>query len=316
MTRIPAWLSALGLVVVMVLGTTYLLTGVLRLDPTSPRSHATVDLRDAGGLRPGSQVVHRGVPIGRIESVESRPGAVRLALSWEAEHRIPVDSRIRVENLSTLGEPVFSFLPDSAEGPYLEDGALLTEEVELPTSVPELLTSTSELLDQTDPEAVTNLVRTLSESVDGLETAMPEARRGAELLVLTLRRHEGSLEQVLRDLDMMLGDVDWVRPTLTEAPPMLDQFGETLGVSYDYLFEGSRVLRGDEILGSWRDEQEQLYAILAAMSPEIGAIGTALRPVTLAVGPPIGALDLGAMLENAIASMPDDAVRVTVSPPR
>lgn len=316
MTRIPLWLSTLGLLVVTVLGTTYLAFGVLDLRPAAPRTNAVVEMSDAGGLRAGSDVVYRGVPIGHVESMNGIPGAVRLQISYDAAHQIPVNSRMRVEQLSTLGEPVFSLLPESTEGPYIENGALLTEEVELPVSVPELLSSTSDLLDQTDPEAVRALVDTLSESLDGLEATMPQAQKGAELLLLTLSRHEGSLETVLRNFAMMMGDADWIRPTLMEAPPMLDQFGETLGVSYDYLFEGSAVLRGDEILGSWRDEQEQLYRVLAALSPEVGAIGDALRPVTGAVGPSIGTIDIATLLENAIASMPDDAVRFTVTMPR
>ena len=316
MTRIPLWLSALGLFLVMVVGSAYLALGVLRLEPTVERTHATVDLRDAGGLRTGSDVVYRGVPIGRVESVDGVPGAVRLRISYDSGYRIPVESRMRVENLSTLGEPVFSLLPDTTEGPYIQDGAVLTEQVVLPTSVPELLSSTSDLLDQTDAESIRSMVETLSRTVDGLEATLPEARRGAELLLLTLSRHEGSLDRVLRDFATVMGDVDWVRPTLTEAPPMLDRFGDTLGVSYEYLFEGSAVLKGDEILGSWRDEQEQLYRVLGTLAPEVGAIGDALRPVTGAVGPTVANLDIATLLENAIATAPDDAVRFTVTMPR
>lgn len=316
MTRIPLWASTLGLLLVMVLGSAYLALVVLELEPTTRRTHATVDMRDAGGLGTGSDVVYRGVPIGRVDSVDGVPGAVRLRVSYDAAHRVPVGSRMRVENLSTLGEPVFSLLPDTAEGPYIEDGALLTEQVELPVSVPELLSSTSDLLDQTDAESVRSLVTTLSQTVEGLEATMPQAQRGAELLLLTLTRHEGSLETVLRDFATVMGDVDWVRPTLTEAPPMLDRFGETLGVSYEYLFQGSSVLKGDQILGSWRDEQVQLYRVLDTLTPEVGAIGTALRPVTGAVGPSVATIDIATLLENAIATMPDDAVRFTVTMPR
>lgn len=316
MTRIPLWASSLALLLVTVLGSAYLALSVLDLDPTTPRTHARVDLRDAGGLRAGSEVVYRGVAIGQVDSVDGVPGAVRLSVSYDARHRIPVGSRMRVENLSTLGEPVFSLLPETTGGPFIEDGALLSEQVELPVSVPELLASTSELLDQTDAEAVRGLVTTLAQTVDGLEASMPRAQRGAELLLLTLTRHEGSLERVLRDFATVMGDVDWVRPTLTAAPPMLDRFGETLGVSYDYLFQGSEVLRGDEILGSWRDEQAQLYRVLGTLTPEVGAIGTALRPVTRAVGPSVATIDIATLLENAIATMPDDAVRFTVTMPR
>ncbi|MDV2475590.1 MCE family protein [Rhodococcus zopfii] len=316
MTRIPAWMSASALVVVMILGTWYLVVGVLQIDPTQRRLHAVVDMRDAAGLRTGSNVVYRGVNIGRVDGLENLDGFVRMNVSYDAEHRIPVDSTMRVENLSSLGEPVFSLLPASAEGPYLEDGAHLTEVVELPTSVPDLLATTSELLDQTDAESLDELVTTFSETVAGLEETMPAAGQGAELLLATLSRHEGSLETVLSDLMWMMGDVEWVRPTMVAAPPLLDDFGETLGVSYEYLFEGSQVLQGEKILGSWRQQEIELAEFLKKSAPELGAIGVALRPVTQAAGPVLGRMDLGTLLEQAIATMPGESVRFTVTVPR
>ncbi|WP_040799105.1 MlaD family protein [Nocardia higoensis] len=316
MTRIPPWLSAVALVAVMILGSWYLVVDVLTIDPTQRRQHAIVDLRDAAGLRAGSEVVYRGVNIGRVDEVRSHDGLVRMRFSYDAKYRIPVDSEMRVENLSALGEPVFALLPQTTEGPWLEDGAHLTEAVELPTSVPDLLANTSSLLDQVDAESVRRLTDAFSEALVGLDDTVPQARRGAELLLATLSRHEGSLETVLREMVRMMGDVGWARAALTEAPPMLDEFGETLGVSYKYLFAGSQVLRGDEILGSWRDQEEQLFEYLAKMAPEIGAIGVALRPATQATGPLLGTIDLGTLLEQAIATLPGESVRFTVTVPR
>ncbi|MBF6277452.1 MULTISPECIES: MlaD family protein [Nocardia] len=316
MTRIPAWLSALALVGVMILGSWYLVAGVLRIDPTHRRHHATVELHDAAGLRAGSEVVYRGVNIGRVDEVRNVPGTVRMRISYDAKYRIPVHSTMRVESLSALGEPVFAFLPESNAGPWLADGAHLTETVTLPTSVPDLLATVSGLLDQTDTESVRRLVDAFSQSVTVLEATMPAARRGAELLLTTLSAHEGSLEVVLRDLVRMMRDVDWARPAMTAAPPMLDEFGENLGISYKYLFQGSSVLRGNEILGSWRHQEGELAEFLAQLAPEIGAIGVALRPATRATGPLLGSIDIGTLLEQAIATLPGDSVRFTVTVPR
>lgn len=316
MSRIPAWMSALALVLVMVLGSWYLVVEVLTMDPTARRNHATVEMRESAGLRAGSDVVYRGVTIGRVEEMENMAGLVRMHIAYDDKYRIPVDSAMRVENLSALGEPVFAFLPDSTEGPWLADGAHLTEKVDVPTSVPDLLATTSGLLDQVEGESVRQLVGAFTQAMSGLEATMPSAQRGAELLLTTLSRHEGSLEVVLRELVKVMQDVGWVRPALTAAPPMLDEFGETLGVSYEYLFEGSAVLRGDEILGSWREQETELANYLARLAPELGAIGVALRPATQATGPLLGSIDLGTLLEQAIATLPGDSVRFSVNVPR
>lgn len=316
MTRIPAWMSGVALAIVMIVGTSYLVVGVLGIDPIAQRNHAVIELRDAAGLRVGSDVVYRGVNIGSVDEIQSTNGGVRMQVAYDAQYRIPVDSTMRVENLSALGEPVFALLPESADGPWLEDGAHLTETVELPTSVPDLLATTSDLLDQTDAESVGHLVDAFAEAVAGLEQTLPAAGRGAELLLSTLSAHEGSLETVLRDLVQVMRDVGWVKPALTSAPPQLDEFGFTLGESYKYLFEGSSVLRGSEVLGSWRGQEAELAAFLAKLAPEIGAIGVALRPVTQATGPLLGSIDMGTLLEHALATLPGDRMRFTVNVPR
>lgn len=316
MNRIPAKVSASALAVILIVGSWYLAVGALGFDPTQRTYSAVVDLRDAAGLRPGSDVVYRGANIGRVDELVDRDGFVRMSFSYDAAHRIPVDSRMRVENLSSLGEPVFALLPDSDGGPWLEDRAHLTQTVALPTSVPDLLATTSELLDQVDTASVGHLVDAFGEAMEGLEESVPGAARGAELLLATLSRHEGSLETVLSDLMQVMGDVDWVRPTLTAAPPLLDEFGDTLGVSYTYLFEGSSVLRGSEILGSWHEQEAELAEFLARLAPEVGAIGIALRPATRATGPLLGSIDLATLLEQAIATLPGDSVRFTVTMPR
>ncbi|MET7769493.1 MlaD family protein [Nocardia sp. NPDC005366] len=316
MTRIPAWLSGAALLAVMLLGSWYLTVGVLDADPIGRRRHAVVDLSAASGLRPGSDVVYRGVNIGNVEEIHSVAGGVRMRISYDATYKIPVAGSMRVENLSALGEPVFAFLPDSPGGPWLDDNAHLTESVKLPSSVPQLLATTSGLLEQTDTEALARLIETFTQTVTGLESVMPTVGIGAELLLATLLRHQQSLETALNNTMRIMTDVGWMKPTMTAAPAQMDEFGRTLGIAYQYLYEGSAALRGNEILGSWHEQEAALVDYLQRISPEIGAIGAALRPVTMAAGPMVGLIDLARLLENLLAALPGDSVRFTVTTPR
>ncbi|MFF0492468.1 MlaD family protein [Nocardia sp. NPDC004068] len=317
MTRIPHWLSGVALVVVLVLGGSYLVLGVLGVEPARQMRHATVDLGESGGLRGGSEVVYRGVTIGHVDEIHGVPGGVRMRMSYDADYRIPVDSAMRVETLSALGEPVFALLPSGTDGPFLAEDAHLTGPVRIPTSVPELLASSSTLLGQIDPRQAARLVDTFAQAVTGLDTALPTLGRSADLLLATLLAHQNSLDTVLRNLMTAMHDVDWAKPAMTSAPPQLDGFGATLGVSYRYLFEGSRQLRGNEVLGSWHEQENQLVDYLQRLAPELGAIGVALRPVTRATGPLLGSIDLGTLLEQALAALPGDRLRIALTaPPR
>lgn len=316
MTRIPAGVSGLVLVVVLVLGTGYLVGGVLDIEPFDRRTTVVIEMAGTGGLRPGSEVVYRGVPIGAVDRVDATAGGVRVTLSYTADHRIPQGSAMKVENLSALGEPVFAFLPAAETGPALRDGAYLAAApVEIPASVQDLMRSGSRLLDQADPAVLARLVGGYADAVAGAREVTPAIARAADLLAATLLRYRPALGETLTNLNRIMSDIDWVRPTLLAAPPQLTGFGETLGVSYEYLFEGSALLRGEEIMGSWRAEEAQLVDFLRRLSPELGALGVALRPVSTSVGPLLGAVDTATLLEYALAALPGDRVRIELSPP-
>lgn len=315
MTRIPAWLSGLTLAIVMVVGVAYLMFNVLQADPRAEHNTIDVELPESGGLRPGSEVVYRGANIGTVERLDGIPGGVRARISYDAKYQIPESSEMKVENLSALGEPVLAFMPDSTIGPWFGDGAHVNRPVIVPASVPTLLAAQSKLLQQADPVVVARMVDTFETSLAGLDSAIPTIGRGAELLLATLLRHEPSLDAALRNLMRAMADSDWIEPVLAAAPPQLDAFGKTLGDSYKYLFLGSQALRGKEVLGSWHEEEDALVAYLQKASPEIGAIGVALRPVTSSVGPLFGLIDFGDLLEKAIQTLPGDSVRVAVRMP-
>ncbi|MCR8898641.1 MlaD family protein [Gordonia sp. GONU] len=316
MSRIPGWLSAGALIMTTVLGVGYLLIGVLAVDPIEKRTSITVDLTDSSGLKSGSDVVYRGVNIGTVDEVTGRTGGVRVALTYAADQRVPVATDLKIEQLSSLGEPVFAFMPNTDSGPWLEDGAHLTQTVEVPTSVAQLLGDTSAMLEQVEPERVTSLLDTLSQSVTGVESAVtPAVRRGADLLLMTLTSRQGHLDALTDHMTEILSKTDELKPAMMAAPPQLDAFGESLGVSYEYLFFASRKLRGSEVMGSWRDEQKQLVEVLEKLSPDLLALGGILRPISKATGPLVGMIDLADLLDHAIHSLPGDRLRVTLTAP-
>lgn len=316
MSRIPSWASAMALVLTTVLGVGYLVVGVLAVDPTRTHTSITVDLTDSSGLTAGSDVVYRGVNIGQVDEVTGRPGGVQVRLTYDADYRIPVETDLKVEQLSSLGEPVFVFMPNSDTGPFLENDAHLTQTVEVPTSVAQLLGDSSEMLEQVEPERVTRLIDTFSQSVTGVEsTVTPAVRRGADLLLMTLTSRQGHLDALTDHMTDILSKTDELKQAMVSAPPQLDKFGESLGVSYEYLFFASRKLRGREVMGSWREEQQQLVEVLEKLSPDLLALGGALRPITQASGPLVGMIDLADLLDHAIHSLPGDRLRVTLTAP-
>ncbi len=255
--------------------------------------------------------------IGQVDEVTGRPGGVQVRLTYDADYRIPVETDLKVEQLSSLGEPVFAFMPNSDTGPFLENDAHLTQTVEVPTSVAQLLGDSSEMLEQVEPERVTRLIDTFSQSVTGVEsTVTPAVRRGADLLLMTLTSRQGHLDALTDHMTDILSKTDELKQAMVSAPPQLDKFGESLGVSYEYLFFASRKLRGREVMGVVaRGTAATRRGAGEALPPDLLALGGALRPITQASGPLVGMIDLADLLDHAIHSLPGDRLRVTLTAP-
>jgi phospholipid/cholesterol/gamma-HCH transport system substrate-binding protein len=317
MKGIPAWLSGVALVAVLTLGGSYIFLSVLQVNPAVEKNHVIVEMPESGGLRPGSEVVYRGLNIGTIESIGNIDAGVRVRLTYQAKYRIPLGSPIKVENLSALGEPILEFNPTTSDGPFLADGmTAIGSAVALPISVPQLLASISGLLDQLPPDTMRSLVATLKASVEGLDTAMPTIGRGAALLAATLVSHRPDLESNLRNAMIMFGNAEWLGPGLDRAAAPTVDYGTQLGQIVSRAFSLSVETQGRQMMDAWLPTFHKLTEILGLLGPDLGAISEALRPMSRATGPLLGSIDFGDLLAQALSALPGDRVRVAVEIPR
>ncbi|EUA51173.1 mce related family protein [Mycobacterium xenopi 3993] len=112
--------AAFAAIIVFVLG--YFATLGIRVKPPSERTNLSMEVADINGLVVGSNVLLRGVPIGKVTKIGTAIQAATVDFYVEGRYRIPVDSQIRLENLSALGESYISLTPHTAGGPMLHDG--------------------------------------------------------------------------------------------------------------------------------------------------------------------------------------------------
>jgi ABC-type transporter Mla subunit MlaD len=102
--RQQVWLSVAGLVLILVVATTYLLIGALRVTPFASSYRVTVQLPESGGLLPNQDVALRGVRIGRVESLQITDRGVNAIASITSKTKIPANSVVHVSALSPAGE--------------------------------------------------------------------------------------------------------------------------------------------------------------------------------------------------------------------
>lgn len=256
-------LSNVGLVLVLLVGVSYMVTQVLRSNPLRGAYTVTVELDRSGGLQTGNDVTVRGWRIGQVTAVDVVDHGERLAARAriDSRYRIPVDTPVAVRMLSAVGEQYLDFSPDREAGPYLSDGAVVRfnpATVTTPTPISAVLTDSTAVFTQIDPgrfgailteldtalsggpDQLRGLVDGLSLATAGLDARLPETTN----LIASLRTVASTVSQAQPDLATLARNSktvftefgradDEVRRLLDSAPGQLRQLGAVLDKTAD-----------------------------------------------------------------------------------
>ncbi|MFW0796720.1 MCE family protein [Gordonia sp. CPCC 205515] len=214
-------LSAIGLVVIMLLGIGYLVVGVFHTSPTANTITVRVHLTESGGLLADRKVTLRGVPVGHVVSVGLGTDDVVAVAAIDSSVQIPVNGEVRVAGLSFAGEQYLDFRPSSDRGPYLTDGATIdADRTSTPLPLADLMDDMSGMLAQIDPRKL----QTISQEL-GVGPAGPEKLQniidGGTFLISTL-------DSVMPQTVSLLTTSRTVLTTLGQAGPALTTTSQNL----------------------------------------------------------------------------------------
>jgi phospholipid/cholesterol/gamma-HCH transport system substrate-binding protein len=251
--------TVLAIVAIVVLAVTLFRGG---FTPTEP---VTV-ISDRAGLvmNPDAKVKMRGVQVGHVESIESRPdgtAAIHLAMDPNQLHLIPSNVNVDIESSTVFGAKSVNLVsPPDPSAQKLRPGQLIQSQhvmVEVNT-VFEQLTS---VLAKIEPAKLNQTLTALAQGVNG---------RGEKI------------GQMLSDLDHFLATIDPSLPNLrhdiSAAPEVLRAYGDA---APDLI---STADSATKISQTFLDEQDNLDAVLVAAIglADIGndVIGTNRQPLT------------------------------------
>ncbi|MBH0778038.1 MlaD family protein [Nocardia bovistercoris] len=208
-------LSAVALGVTAAIGATYLVFGALGVDPTAATITVRVHLAQSGGLLPGQDVTMRGVPIGKVGSVEFEPDGVVAVATIDADVRVPDDGTVDVTSLSTAGEQYLDFRPARTTGPYLADGAEIARvRTSAPVPLWQMLGSLDNTLAQVDPGKLASVIDELGVGPEG-PRKLKDIIDGGIFLVSTLDSVLPQTVGLIRDSKTVLSTVGAGAPALT-----------------------------------------------------------------------------------------------------
>ncbi|MGQ4597891.1 MlaD family protein [Nocardia sp. R6R-6] len=271
-------LSNLGLVLVLLVGGGYLMVNVMRVNPLRSDYTVTVNLDRSGGLQPGNDVTLRGWRIGKVTSIEliDRGQAIAATARIEAKYQIPVDTRIAVQALSGAGEQYIDFRPNSEQGPFLADGAVLAfdpAKIQTPTPVWAVLDNSSALIAQINPDQF----KVILNELDIALSAGPDQLRG---IVNGISLAMAGLDSLLPQTTNLITNLRTIANTSSMAQPDLATLTRNSGTLFAQFENANAELQ--RVLDQAPGQLAGLGAVLDRTADPITSLVTNFQAITKA----------------------------------
>jgi len=302
-----------GAIIVFVLG--YLGSLGLRINPPSARTNLSMDVSDINGLVPGSNVLLRGAPVGKVSHTHTSLQAATIDFYVDGQYRIPADTDVRLENLSALGESYIEFVPRSDGGQTLKDGQRIsTKSVTQPPSISELTTSVVRVLNQLEPGALRRIVSEADAAMPEPKTVLPSLSRASVQLNKMINGMNGQGRQLFSNFQTLLRNAEWVGPALTSLAPQT----QIIGVNFQDLFKHFPVLFARDEPDSMMNLNNlvaRIQALLDDRGGDLKVLGEAFQPKLNTIAATLMNFDTGQILDHFLQQAPaDGAITLHVRP--
>ncbi|MEU0538353.1 MCE family protein [Nocardia sp. NPDC005978] len=252
-------LAIVGMVLMLVLGGSYLAVDIVRFDPFQRTFAVRILMNGSGGLLPGNDVTFRGVRVGSVRTVELSDDGVVAVADIDSGTKISADSPVFVQRLSAAGEQYLDFQPAADRAPYLDsESVIAADRVSTPVTVESFLANTGGLIAGLNPDRLTvivdeldraladgpgklrSVISGLSHALAGMTDLLPQTRqlvRNLQVIAETTSHAQPDLGTLVRgsgELFAQLGAADQeVRDLLERTPGQLDTLGGLLTETSD-----------------------------------------------------------------------------------
>jgi phospholipid/cholesterol/gamma-HCH transport system substrate-binding protein len=221
-----------ALVVVAVVGLSFILFDVLGYRIGSQPFAVTVYLPRGGGLYSDGFVTYRGVDVGRIQSLNLVPQGVKAVVTINPGTKIPANAIAHVHELSVAGEQYLDFVPSSADGPDLHAGSVIGERhTVVPVSVYTLLDDAGQLISSIKSSEVQTVVKSLGTGFANTGPALRSIEQAADSFVTALQKARAATLTIINGGGQILATANATDNELISFSNSLDQITQTLASS-------------------------------------------------------------------------------------
>jgi len=199
---IAAFAAAAAIVVVVVKAANGAFSGQYTLTRTFTKA--------GEGLHAGSEVVYRGVQVGRVTSISLSDRRAKVGLGIDGDFSVPSDAQATIEPINVFGADEVSFsFPHGDKAPRLQSGQAISH-TRVSDELGDLFAAADPLLQQIDAPDLSSVVSDLAQaSVGEGPTIAGSIDEGAKLAQLL----DQTLPAQLSALDSFTGFVGALAPT-------------------------------------------------------------------------------------------------------
>jgi phospholipid/cholesterol/gamma-HCH transport system substrate-binding protein len=279
----------------------------VRIGPPDDRVNVAMQVTDINGLVVDSNVLLRGVPVGKVTGIDTSMQNATVHFYIDKQYPIPVDSNVRLENLSALGESYIGLVPRTSEGPMFHDGQqVATEHVTQPASISKLATSVVRVLNQMDPGQLKRLVNEADQALPPPNEVLPNLTRASTLLRDTVNGMQGRGSETLANFQTLLQNAGFVGPRLAELSPTLLRLGPILDRLFRIDFSIIPGTGAPESIRNFGRLVARIQNFLDNRAPDLKVIAQALMPNIEGISAALMNFDTGQILSNMLDAVPED----------
>lgn len=280
----------------------------LRIRPPANRTNLSMDVPDVNGLVVDSNVLLRGVPVGKVTHTATSPDAASIAFYVEAPYQIPVDTEVQLQNLSALGESYIELVPRGDGGPMLKNNQhISTTSVVQPPSISELATSVVRVLHQMNPEALGRIISESDAALPDPIAVLPNLSHASNAFNNMLNGLNGQGRALLSNFGTLIRNSEWVNADLTAFTPIAAK----AGVNWQDFYKHLPILLGrsePESIAELNNLVARLQAFLDVNGGDLKVLGEAFQPKLNTIAATLMNFDSGQILDHFLAQVPADGL--------
>jgi phospholipid/cholesterol/gamma-HCH transport system substrate-binding protein len=305
---------ALGVAIALTVG--YFASLGVRIRPPAHRTNISMTVADINGLVVDANVLLRGVPVGKVAKIQSSIDGANVDFYIDGRFHVPVDSEVRLDNLSALGESYIELVPRSQKGPMLHDGQrIATESVIQPPSISELATSVVRLVNQLDPGALERVIGEADTALPPPNSVLPNLSHANVVLRNTAADMHSRGRELLDNFQTLLRNAGWVGPVLGDLTPLIYDLFHHAQIAFSLI--PTSIHHGAP--QSYRDLSKlitRIQRLLDNNGGDLKLLGEAFSPHIKGIAGALMNFDSGQILANVLASLPEDgAITLHVAVP-